>query len=76
MTSSSRVKQAARVVRHFVLGPWPIHPGLLWTFLALLLAGAAWRLIGAQPLLPVASPLAQRVVVIVMFAMLSMPDTW
>lgn len=70
MTSSSRVKQAARVVRHFVLGPWPIHPGLLWTFLALLLAGAAWRLIGAQPLLPVASPLAQRVVVIVMFAIL------
>jgi signal transduction histidine kinase len=64
------VKQAARVVRHFVLGPWPIHPGLLWTFLALLLAGAAWRLIGAQPLLPVASPLAQRVVVIVMFAIL------
>lgn len=70
MTSSSRVKQAARVVRHFVLGPWPIHPGLLWTFLALLLAGAAWRLIGAQPLLPVASPLAQRVAVIVMFAIL------
>ena len=70
MTSSSRVKQTARVVRRFVLGPWPIHPGLLWAFLALLLGAAAWRMIGAQPLLPVTSPLAQRVVVIVIFAIL------
>ena len=70
MTSSSRVKQTARVVRRFVLGPWPIHPGLLWAFLALLFGGGAWRMIGAQPLLPVTSPLAQRVVVIVIFAIL------
>lgn len=70
MTSSTRANQAARIVRRFVLGPWPIHPGLLWTFLALFFGGAAWRLIGPQPLLPVTSPLAQRVVVIVMFAVL------
>ncbi len=70
MTSSSRVKQAARVVRRFVLGPWPIHPGMLGTFLALLFGGAAWRLIGAQALLPVTSPLAERVAVIVIFAIL------
>jgi len=70
MTSRSRVKQTARVVRRFVLGPWPIHPGLLWAFLALWLGGAAWRIVGAQPLLPMTSPLAQRVVVLVIFAIL------
>ena len=70
MTFSSRTKSAARTVRRFVLGPWPLHPGILWTLLACLIGAASWRLIGPQPMVPLPNPLPERIAVILGFAIL------
>ena len=71
MTFNKRAKKAGRIVLRFVLGPWPIHPGLLWMFLAMLLTGTAWRLIGYQPFLPTTVPLAERIATIAFFTVLA-----
>lgn len=60
-----------RVVRRFILGPWPIHAGALWTFLSAMILGVTWRLFGAQPIVPQSTPLAQRTLVLVAIGLLS-----
>ena len=57
-------RSAARTVRRFVLGPWPIHPGVLWTILGLLLGAGTLRVVGFQPIVPTVIPLAERLAVI------------
>ena len=51
-------------VRRFVFGPWPVHPGVLWTILGLLIGAGALRVIGLQPVVPTVNPLAERLAVI------------
>jgi signal transduction histidine kinase len=51
-------------VRRFVFGPWPVHPGVLWTILGLLLGAGTLRVVGFQPVVPTVIPLAERLAVI------------
>ena len=51
-------------VRRFVFGPWPVHPGVLWTILGLLVGAGTLRVIGLQPVVPTVNPLAERLAVI------------
>jgi signal transduction histidine kinase len=58
-------------VRRFFLGPWPIHAGALWIFLASTLLVVGWRLGGNRPLVPTTSPLSQRVLLVLLIAVLT-----
>ena len=51
-------------VRRFVFGPWPVHPGVLWTIPGLLLSAGTLRVVGLQPVVPTVIPLAERLAVI------------
>ena len=51
-------------VRRFVFGPWPVHPGVLWTIPGLLLSAGTLRVVGFQPVVPTVIPLAERLAVI------------
>ncbi len=51
-------------VRRFVFGPWPVHPGVLWTIPGLLLGAGTLRVVGFQPVVPTVIPLAERLAVI------------
>ena len=62
MTTSGRVRAVLLSLRRFVLGPWPLPIGGLWTFLSLMILGTAWRLFGGQPMIPQQDPLATRTV--------------
>ena len=64
MTPSSRTRSAVLTVRRFVFGPWPVHPGVLWTILGLLVGAGTLRVIGLQPVVPTVNPLAERLAVI------------
>ena len=50
--------------RRFVFGPWPVHPGVLWTILGLLVGAGTLRVIGLLPVVPTVNPLAERLAVI------------
>jgi signal transduction histidine kinase len=58
-----------RSVRRFILGPWPIHVGALWTFCSGMLFGVAWRLFGAQPVVPQSTPVSGRIWLILALAL-------
>ena len=61
MTTRSSAKDMLRAVRRFILGPWPIHVGALWTFLVVFYLAIAWRLLGSQPLIPQAALVSTRI---------------
>ena len=71
MTASSRVARVGRAIRHFVLGPWPLHVGALWTFLSVMILGVTWRLFGAQPMIEQQDPLSSRAVGILTVGLLA-----
>ena len=61
MTTRSAAKDMLRTVRRFILGPWPIHVGALWTFLSAIILGTVWRLFGSQPMVPQSTPVSARI---------------
>lgn len=71
MTSRSRASRIGRTIRQFVLGPWPLSIGALWTFLSVMILGVTWRLFGTQPMIPQPGPLGPRVVEILAVGLLS-----
>lgn len=60
MTASSRASRVGRAIRQFVLGPWPVHVGALWTFLSVMILGVGWRLFGVSPMVEQQDPLSSR----------------
>lgn len=64
MTVRSRAASAARALRRFVLGPWPIHAGALWAFLSSMTLTFTWRLAGPNPMVPQTESLPHRLLVI------------
>ena len=71
MTANSRASRVGRAIRQFVLGPWPVHVGALWMFLSVMVLGVAWRLFGAQPMIPQQDQLGPRAVSILAVGLLS-----
>jgi glucose-6-phosphate-specific signal transduction histidine kinase len=59
-----------RTVRRFILGPWPIHAGALWTFLSVMILGVSWRLFGSQPMISQSTPLSARILPILAIGLL------
>jgi len=71
MTSKWSAGGMLPAVRRFFLGPWPIHAGALWTFLALTILAVGWRLFGTRPMVPLAAPLSQRVLMLLLIGVLA-----
>ena len=71
MRTRSSANDMLRAVRRFILGPWPIHAGALWTFLSVMIFGVTWRLFGSQPMIAQATPLSARILPIFAIALLS-----
>lgn len=71
MTSKWSAGGMLRAVRRFFLGPWPIHAGALWTILALTILAVGWRLFGTRPMVPLAAPLSQRVLMLLLIGVLA-----
>lgn len=71
MTSRTRTSRIGRSIRQFVLGPWPLQIGALWTFLSVMILGVAWRLFGTQPMIPQSGQLGMRIVGILAVGLLS-----
>ena len=58
-------------VRRFLLGPWPVRVGALWTFLSVMMLGVSWRLFGPQPMIVQTVPLSQRVLILLVVSLLA-----
>ena len=50
-----------RTVRQFVLGPWPLRFGTLWTFVSVMVLGTTWRLFGIHPMIEQQDALGSRI---------------
>ena len=50
-----------RTVRQFVLGPWPLRFGTLWTFVSVMVLGTTWRLFGIHPMIEQQYALGSRI---------------
>jgi signal transduction histidine kinase len=70
MTAKWTAGAMLRAVRRFLLGPWPIHAGALWTFLSVMILGVTWRLLGSQPMIPTQGQLSGRIVPILAIGIL------
>jgi glucose-6-phosphate-specific signal transduction histidine kinase len=71
MTTRSSVNDMLRTVRRFILGPWPMHTGALWTFLSAMILGVTWRLFGSQPMVPQSTLVSERILPILAVGILS-----
>ena len=70
MTAKWSSEPLLRTVRQFLLGPWPIRAGALWTFLSVMILGVTWRLFGSQPMIPTQGQLSERIMPIVAIGIL------